>query len=61
MSFLNRDQDYRDQGGLYTISTRDLELFHQFQAFQEARPNNPMRYDIPERATLRGKNQILQF
>ena len=60
MSFLRADQDYRQHGGLYTVSTQDPELFHQFQAFQVARPQNPMSFDIPERQFLRGKLHCFQ-
>ena len=61
MSFLRLDRDYRADGGLWTVSATNVDLFHQFQAFQSANPHNPMRFDIPDRDTIRGKCKIVKL
>ena len=47
--------DLRHEAGLYTVAAttaRAMELFHEYQ---NAVPDNPMRFDRINRATLRGK------
>ena len=47
--------DLRHEAGLYTVAAttaRAMELFHEYQ---NAVPDNPMKFDRINRATLRGK------
>ena len=47
--------DLRSEAGMYTVAAttaRALELFHEYQV---AVPDNPMKFNRAQRATLRGK------
>ena len=53
--------DLRHEAGLYTVASttaRALELFHEYQ---NAVPDNPMKFNRVGRATLRGKSGCIKF
>ena len=47
--------DLRHEAGIYTVSCEDETDLAYFNAFLVAMPQNPMRMDVPNRASLRGK------
>ena len=56
--FLPPGIDYRNEGGVVTISADDAGLQEEFERFQARNPNhqsNPMALDIPDRGSIRGK------
>ena len=53
--------DLRHEAGLYTVAATTAHALELFQEYQTAVPENPMKFNRTNRATLRGKRSEFRY